>query len=62
MTDPTITAEFDPALCPGTWPQLVGHLHTCTRTVGHRGQCECLCGSMADSVQMEPTTTKETTA
>lgn len=51
--------ETDPILCPGTWPQPVGHTHVCSRTRGHRGQCQCLCRSVAESIQQEPTTPPE---
>lgn len=48
--------DFDAVLCSGTWPQLVGHTHVCSRVAGHPGKCECLCGSTADSEQQEAST------
>lgn len=37
--------DFDPILCPYTWTPLVGHAHSCSRTRGHSGVHECLCGT-----------------
>lgn len=60
MTDHDDLDDIDAVLCPGTWPQLIGHHHVCARTIGHRGDCECLCGATAASELMTPTTAEET--